>query len=51
MYDTLIGEAANATKVKPIWLSSPKNSLVRSDKDNKKAGYISIYYSIDGGLS
>ena len=50
--NTLIGEAANSSMVKPVWLSSPANILVEStDKNNKKTGYISVRYSIDGGLS
>lgn len=50
--NTLIGEAANATEVKKIWLSSPNYYLVESiDKEKKKPGYISIRYSINGGLS
>lgn len=35
-----------------MWLSSPEKYLVESiNKNNKKAGYISIRYSIDGGLT
>lgn len=50
--NTLIGEAANSSDVKPIWLSRPNKYLVEStDKDHKKDGYISIRYSVDGGLS
>lgn len=50
--NTLIGEAANSSDVKPIWLSYPNNYLVEStDKDHKRDGYISIRYSVDGGLS
>ena len=50
--NTLIGEAANSTEVKTVWLSLPEKFLVESiNKNNKKAGYISIRYSIDGGLS
>lgn len=50
--NTLIGEAANSSDVKPIWLSCPSKYLVEStDKDHKRDGYISIRYSVDGGLS
>lgn len=50
--NTLIGEAANSSEVKAMWLSSPEKYLVESiNKNNKKAGYISIRYSIDGGLT
>lgn len=50
--NTLIGEAAHSSDVKPIWLSRPNKYLVEStDKDHKKDGYISIRYSVDGGLS
>lgn len=48
--NTLIGEAANATAVKQVWLSSPKNFFVKSNY-KEKPGYISILYSIDGGIS
>lgn len=50
--NTLIGEAANASEVKAVWLSTPEKFLVESiDKNNKKPSYISIRYSIDGGVS
>lgn len=50
--NTLIGEAANSSEVKAVWLSMPENFFVESiDKKNKKPGYISIRYSIDGGES
>lgn len=50
--NTLIGEAAKASEVKAVWLSTPEKFLVESiEKNNKKSGYISIRYSIDGGVS
>lgn len=46
--NTLIGEAANASAIKPMWLSESNKYCIKSVD---KIGNISVQYTTDGGIS